>query len=134
MLPADRRVELKRFHRDGATVKVDWALDGPIPWAHEDAREAGTVHVTEGLDALSDIAAEINRKELPERPFLLLGQYAHYDPSRAPAGKEAAWAYTHVPQGAWREELTESYADRMEEQVERIAPGFRKLIRKRHVF
>ena len=134
MLPPEHRVELKRFQRDMATVKVDWALDGPIPWMHEEAREAGTVHVTEGLDALSDIAAEINRKALPDHPFLLLGQYSHYDPSRAPEGKEAAWAYTHVPQGAWRDELTDEYADRMEEQIELKAPGFRKLIRKRHVF
>jgi phytoene dehydrogenase-like protein len=134
LLPPGDRVELKRFQRDTATVKVDWALDGPIPWSHPEAREAGTVHVTEGLDALSEIASEINRKQLPQRPFLLLGQYAHYDPSRAPAGKEAAWAYTHVPQGAWREELTGEYADRMEEQIERLAPGFRTLIRRRHVF
>ena len=134
LLPPEHRVELKRFHRDTATVKVDWSLDGPIPWAHEEAREAGTVHVTEGLDALSEISAEINRRELPQRPFLLLGQYARYDPQRAPAGKEVAWAYTHVPQGAWREDRTEEYADRMEEQVERLAPGFRALIRRRHVF
>ena len=134
LLPPEHRVELKRFHRDTATVKVDWSLDGPIPWAHEEAREAGTVHVTEGLDALSEISAEINRRELPQSPFLLLGQYARYDPQRAPAGKEVAWAYTHVPQGAWREDRTEEYADRMEEQVERLAPGFRALIRKRHVF
>jgi phytoene dehydrogenase-like protein len=134
MLPAEHRIELKRFQRDTATVKVDWSLDGPIPWNHPEAREAGTVHVTEGLDALSDTAGQINRDQLPTHPFLLLGQYAHYDPVRAPAGKEVAWAYTHVPQGVWSDERTEEYADLMEEQVERVAPGFRKLIRRRHVF
>jgi phytoene dehydrogenase-like protein len=134
MLPREHRVELKRFQRDNATVKVDWSLDGPIPWSHPDARQAGTVHVTEGLDALSDTAAEIERDVLPTHPFLLLGQYAHYDAGRAPAGKEVAWAYTHLAQGTWREEDTESFADLMEEQVERCAPGFRDLIRRRHVF
>ena len=134
LLPAEHRIELKRFQRDTATVKVDWSLDGPIPWAHEEAREAGTVHVTEGLDALSEVSSEINRHELPQQPFLLLGQYAQFDPQRAPAGKEVAWAYTHVPQGIWRDELAQDFADRMEEQVERLAPGFRKLIRRRHIF
>jgi phytoene dehydrogenase-like protein len=134
MLPPDRRVELQRFQLDNATVKVDWTLDGPIPWNHEDARRAGTVHVTEGLDALSRHAAEIERDELPTEPFLLLGQYAGYDPGRCPPGKEVAWAYTHLAHGVWREELTEPFADLMEEQVERVAPGFRDRIRARHVF
>jgi phytoene dehydrogenase-like protein len=134
MLPPSHRRELKHFQLDNATIKVDWALDGPIPWNHDDARAAGTVHVTEGLDALSRHAAEIDRGELPSEPFLLLGQYARYDPGRCPEGKEVAWAYTHLPHGVWRDELTESYADLMEEQVERVAPGFRALIRGRHVF
>ena len=135
MLPEPHRIELKRFHYDAGTVKVDWTLDGPIPWTHEDARRAGTVHVTDGLDTLSEHSAELVRGELPSNPFLLLGQYAGYDPQRVPeAGKEVAWAYTHVPSSAWDEAVTESFADLMEEQVERVAPGFRKLIRKRHVF
>ena len=135
MLPPQHRFELKRFHYDDGTVKVDWTLDGPIPWNHEDARRAGTVHVTEGLDELSQHAAELNKGELPTQPFLLLGQYAGYDPARVPEpGKEVAWAYTHVPSRAWDESGREAFADLMEEQVERVAPGFRKLIRKRHVF
>jgi phytoene dehydrogenase-like protein len=134
MLPESHRFELKRFHYDNATVKVDWTLDGPIPWRNEEARTAGTVHVTDGLDALSEHAAELNAGVLPSKPFLLLGQYSHYDPSRAPAGKEAAWAYTHVAHGSWDEAHTEEFADLMEEQVEARAPGFRELIRKRHVF
>jgi phytoene dehydrogenase-like protein len=134
MLPPAHRRRLKRFQYDTATVKVDWSLDGPIPWQHEDARAAGTVHVTEGMDALSRHAAELNAGDMPSSPFLLLGQYARYDAGRAPAGKEVAWAYTHIPQGAWREEMTDSFADLMEEQVEAVAPGFRALIRRRHVF
>ena len=134
MLPEAHRVPLKRFHYDNSTVKLDWSLDGPIPWRNEEAREAGTVHVTDGLDALSEHAAELNAGELPSKPFLLLGQYSHYDPSRAPEGKEAAWAYTHVAQGSWDEAQADAFADLMEEQVEARAPGFRKLIRKRHLF
>ena len=134
MLPDPHRLALERFEYDAATVKVDWALDGPIPWRNEEAREAGTVHVTDGLDALSEHAAALAQRVLPSRPFLLLGQYAHYDPSRAPEGKEAAWAYTHVAHGSWDESRTGEFADLMEEQVEERAPGFRKLIRSRHVF
>jgi phytoene dehydrogenase-like protein len=135
MLPESHRIPLKRFAYDSGTVKVDWTLDGPIPWIHDDARRAGTVHVTEGLDALADHAAELNKGVLPTTPFLLLGQYARYDPQRVPEpGKEVAWAYTHVPSQAWDEAGTEAFADLMEEQVERVAPGFRRLIRKRHVF
>ncbi len=135
MLPEPHRIPLKRFQYDNGTVKVDWTLDGPIPWIHEDARRAGTVHVTEGLDALSEHAAELNKGEMPTQPFLLLGQYASYDPQRVPEpGKEVAWAYTHIPSQAWDESRSEEFADLMEEQVERVAPGFRQLIRKRHVF
>ena len=134
MLPEPHRIPLKRFQYDNSTVKVDWALDAPIPWRNEEARIAGTVHVTDGLDALSEHAAQLNAGALPSKPFLLLGQYAHYDPSRAPAGKEAAWAYTHVAHGSWDESRAEEFADLMEEQVEARAPGFRKLIRRRHLF
>ena len=134
MLPEAHRVHLKRFEYDNSTVKVDWSLDAPIPWRNEEARRSGTIHVTDGLDVLSDTVAEMSRGALPSKPFLLLGQYASYDPSRAPAGKESAWAYTHVAQGSWDEARTDEFADLMEEQVEARAPGFRKLIRKRHVY
>src|SRR3712207_9524300 len=87
--------------------------------SHAEARAAGTVHVTEGLDALTEHAAELNRGALPSKPLLLVGQYASYDPGRAPAGKEVAWAYTHVAQGGWDDAHTESFADRMERSEER---------------
>ncbi|MBA3301973.1 MAG: NAD(P)/FAD-dependent oxidoreductase, partial [Thermoleophilaceae bacterium] len=134
-VPGALRDDLRRFQYDTGTVKVDWALDGPIPWSAPDARRAGTVHVADGIEELSGHALEIVRGELPTRPFLLLGQYAHFDPTRAPAGREAAWAYTHVPQGLeWDAGRAAGFADRMEEQVESRAPGFRALIRSRHVF
>jgi phytoene dehydrogenase-like protein len=94
-----------RIEPDPATVKVDWTLDGPVAWSAPDARRSPVVHLGD------------------ETSFVLFGQYSMADPSRAPAGKETAWAYSHV--------LLD--ADAIEEQVERHAPGFRSLIRGRHV-
>ena len=143
-LPARVLDDLVRFQYDSATVKVDWTLDGPIPWTHPDARRAGTVHVADDVDALTRQAAELACGELPARPYLVMGQYASFDPTRCPPGKETAWAYTHVPQhiagdargelaGRWDEQEAERFAERMEEEVERLAPGFRDRIRGRHV-
>ena len=135
--PASRRASATgcgRFQWDSATVKVDWSLDGPIPWSHPDARRAGTVHVTEGVKELAVHATELCNGELPSAPFCLVGQYAAFDPTRQPEGKETAWAYTHVPHDvAWDDERTAAFADLMEEQIETVAPGFRGLIRRRHV-
>jgi phytoene dehydrogenase-like protein len=145
-LPAGLLAGLRRFEWDSGTVKVDWTLDGPIPWEAEPVGEAGTVHVGRDMDELSRHGLALAIGELPERPFLVLGQYRAIDPSRAPEGKEVAWAYTHVPQrvrndaagegltGAWDEQESARFADRMEAQVERFAPGFRDRIRARHVF
>ena len=145
-LPAGLVSDLHRFQYDNSTVKLDWALDGPIPWAADDARRAGTIHVADDMDALTRTTAQLSRGLIPDRPFLVMGQYASFEPSRAPAGKECAWAYTHVPQrargdagddnltGSWDEGETEVFAERMEEEIERLAPGFRNLIRSRHVY
>jgi phytoene dehydrogenase-like protein len=136
----------RRFEYDDATVKVDWALDGPIPWQSDDARRAGTVHVGEGMDALDAYSAQLRRGLVPADPFLLVGQYSMGDPTRAPAGCDTAWAYTHVPQkvrgdaggdglaGAWDERETDAFARRIEDQIEPLAPGFRDLIRARHIW
>jgi phytoene dehydrogenase-like protein len=144
-LPSRLRRDLDRFQYDNGTVKVDWTLDGPIPWRAPGARMAGTVHVAEGTDALTRQSAELACRSIPAEPYLVMGQYARIDASRAPSGKETAWAYTHVPQrvagdaggeltGRWDERERDQFADRMEEQVEALAPGFRSLIRGRHVF
>jgi phytoene dehydrogenase-like protein len=125
--------DLRRFDRDPGTVKVDWALDAPIPWEHPDARRAGTLHIAEGIDALTVHASELARKLAPSEPFLLMGQYSMTDPTRQPEGRETAWAYTHVPQ-AWDEREVDALVARMEAQVEALAPGFRDLVRARHVF
>lgn len=143
-VPGGLLADMRRFQYDNSTVKVDWALSAPIPWEAEQARRAGTVHVTEGVDDLTHHSAQLVTGQIPDRPYLVLGQYASFDASRAPAGAEAAWAYTHVPQrvrgdaggeltGAWDERETAAFADRIEQQVEQLAPGFRDLIRARHV-
>ena len=144
-LPTRMLDDLRRFQYDNATVKVDWALDGPVPWEAESALRAGTVHVTEGLDELSHHATQLATGRVPDRPFLVLGQYAMADPSRAPEGCETAWAYTHVPHrvkgdagedgltGTWDERETEAFTARVENEIEALAPGFRDRIRGRHV-
>ena len=143
-VPARVLDDIRRFHWDNATVKVDWALDAPIPWAAPDAARAGVVHVAEGLDELSLQASQLASRCIPATPFLVLGQYASADPGRSPPGKEVAWAYTHVPQdvrgdaggdltGRWDERETDVFVARMEAQVEALAPGFGALIRARHV-
>ena len=144
-LPARFLERLRRFQYDNASVKVDWALDAPIPWTAEPARGTGTVHVTEGMDALTVHASQLARGLIPDNPFLVMGQYAAIDDTRAPAGKETAWAYTHVPQrivgdagggltGSWNEAESELFVVRIEDQIEQLAPGFRELIVGRHVF
>jgi phytoene dehydrogenase-like protein len=126
------RHALRRFAYGPATVKVDWALDGPIPWRAPEAREAGTVHVGGNEQAMLAAIAEA-RTGIPERPFLLLGQQTVADPTRAPTGRHTAWAYTHGPARLGAELGGERHVERIEEQVERFAPGFRERILARHV-
>lgn len=144
-LPAQTLADLKRFQWDFATFKVDWALDGPVPWTSERAGQAGTVHLADGLDELTRFAAQIAMRRIPDRPFALFGQMTTADATRSPRGTESAWAYTHVPHevtsdagdegltGAWDEKEQQLMADRVERQVERFAPGFRSLVRARRV-
>jgi phytoene dehydrogenase-like protein len=126
------RAGLVRFRPGPATLKLDWALDGPIPWASPVARAAGTVHV--GGDESSTIESLTQAHTgLAQHPFLLLGQQSIADPSRAPAGKHTAWAYTHAPAKLSAELSAERQVAAVEQQVERFAPGFRELILARHV-
>ncbi len=130
-LPARYTRALRRYRMGPATLKLDWALDGPIPWSAPQVREAGTVHV--GGSAGEILRTTAITDGLPERPFMLLGQQSLADPSRAPAGKHTAWAYTHGPQSVDWAGQRERHVERMEAQVERFAPGFRHLILARHV-
>jgi phytoene dehydrogenase-like protein len=122
-----------RFRYGPRTVKLDWALDTPIPWRSEEARRAGTVHVGGTVAELRAAQHELATGRLPEQPFLLCGQQSIADPSRAPSGKHTAWAYTHVPPGVdWPRER-EPFADTIERWIERFAPGFRERVLARHV-
>ncbi len=126
------RAGLVRYRPGPATLKLDWALDGPIPWAAEAARGAGTVHVGGDAAATARSLAEA-RAGVPERPFLLLGQQSVADPTRAPEGQHTAWAYTHAPVGCRAQLASASSVEAVERQVERFAPGFRDRILARHV-
>ena len=127
-LPSRYERALARFPHGPGAFKVDFALDGPIPWRAPECARAGTVH-------LGGMLAEIATSELApwqgrhaERPFVLLAQHSLFDPSRAPAGKHTAWAYCHVPNGS-AYDMTE----RIEAQIERFAPGFRERVAARSV-
>ena len=93
----------RRFRYGPGIFKLDWALDGPIPWAAPEVARAGTVHLGGTLDEIVASEAASARGEHPERPFVLLVQATRFDPSRAPAGKHTGWAYCHVPHGSTRD-------------------------------
>jgi len=122
-LPGRYRRGLERYRYGPGVFKLDWALDGPIPWTAPDAVRAGTVHLGGTLDQIAAAEETVARGGHAERPFVLLVQPTLFDPTRAPAGKHTAWAYCHVPNGSTRD-MTEV----VEAQVERFAPGFRDLI------
>ncbi|MEU3622876.1 FAD-dependent oxidoreductase [Amycolatopsis coloradensis] len=133
-LPSRLLDDLGRFQWDSATVKVDWALSGPVPWTAEAARGAGTIHLGTDLDGLSAFGGDLVRGRSPRDPFLLFGQMTTSDPDRSPPGTEAAWAYTHAPRGVMenRKVLNRQVA-RIEKTVEAHAPGFTDLILGRYV-
>jgi phytoene dehydrogenase-like protein len=118
--PARYRQSLARFRHGPGVCKVDWALDGPVPWTAEACRRAGTVHVGGPLDEVEAAEAAVGRGEHPERPFVLVAQQSIVDPTRAPRGKHTLWAYCHVPNGS-----TVDMTASIERQIERFAPGFR---------
>jgi phytoene dehydrogenase-like protein len=122
-LPPRYRRALERFRYGPGVFKVDWALDGPIPWTAAGVAGAGTVHLGGTLDEVIASEAAVARGEHPDRPFVLLVQATACDPSRAPAGKHTAWAYCHVPNGSTRD-MTAA----IEAQVERFAPGFSRRV------
>jgi phytoene dehydrogenase-like protein len=132
-LPAAYRMLLRQYVYGPATLKVDWALDGPIPWSAPEVARSGTVHLGGDEATLLQSVAQAERG-LPERPYLLVGQQSLADPLRAPPGKHTAWAYTHGPREGidWAAQ-TPRHVERIEEQVERFAPGFRDRILARHV-
>ena len=126
-LPARYLRQLKRYRYGPGVFKVDWALDGPIPWTASQCKEAGTVHVGGTMDEIVAAEGDVGRGDHPERPFIILAQQSLFDSSRAPEGKHTAWGYCHVPNGS-----SVDMTDRIEAQIERFAPGFRDRILGRH--
>ncbi|GAB3296037.1 phytoene desaturase family protein [Hymenobacter tenuis] len=121
--------QLRRYRYGMGVYKIDWALDGPIPFTAPECRQAGTVHLGNTLEEIAASEKAAAQGQHPEKPFVLLAQQSLLDASRAPAGKHTAWAYCHVPNGS-RQNMTAA----IEQQVERFAPGFRDRIIGRHTF
>jgi phytoene dehydrogenase-like protein len=122
-LPDRYRRRIEGFRYGAGIFKLDWALDGPIPWRTESVGRAGTVHLGGTWREIAAAEHDVTHGRHPERPFVILVQASKADPSRAPAGHETGWAYCHVPNGS-----TEDMTERIEAQVERFAPGFRDRI------
>ena len=122
-LPSRFRAKLERFRHGPGAFKLDWALDGPIPWRAEECRRAATVHLGGTLEEIAAGESAVWRGEHPDRPYVLVAQQSLFDPTRAPAGKHPGWAYCHVPSGS-----TVDMTDAIERQMERFAPGFRDRI------
>jgi phytoene dehydrogenase-like protein len=122
-LPARYVRALGRYRYGPGVFKVDYALDGPVPWQAADCRGAGTVHVGGTLDEIAAGELAVSRGSHPERPYVLVAQQSVADPTRAPAGKHTLWAYCHVPNGS-----DVDMGPRIEAQIERFAPGFSDLI------
>lgn len=135
-VPARIHDRMRGFRLDPGTVKVDWALDGPIPWASRPPHDPGTFHVADSRLEMNVALQQVHAGHVPAHPFMLAGQMSTTDPTRSPAGTESVWAYTHVPQktvadagdgsvrGTWDAADAERFADRMQARIERLAPGF----------
>ena len=144
-LPPSLRDALTSFELDPGTVKVDWALDGTIPWTGAPALPAGTVHIADSVADMTLAMSQVHAGAVPAAPFMLTGQMTTSDPGRSPAGTESFWAYAHVPQhtvsdagdgqirGVWDHDDCERFADRMQARLERLAPGFGSRVLTRRV-
>jgi phytoene dehydrogenase-like protein len=127
-LSARDRSAYAAYRYGPGAFKVDWALEGPIPWRAEACSRAGTVHVGGTIEEIAASERAAWRRGPAAPPFVIVTQPSLFDPTRAPAGRHVAWAYCHVPHAS-----TDDMTDAIESQVERYAPGFRRLILARHV-
>jgi phytoene dehydrogenase-like protein len=122
-VPRRYAAALRRYRFGPGAFKLDWALDGPIPWTAEGCRRAATVHLGGTIAELAASERAPWAGRAAERPYVLLAQQSLWDETRAPEGKHTAWAYCHVPNG-WDGDASEA----IEAQIERFAPGFRDLV------
>jgi phytoene dehydrogenase-like protein len=126
--PSGFRRGLERYRYGPGVCKLDWALDAPIPWKAEACGRAATVHLGGSIEEIEASERAPWQGEHAEKPFVILVQPTLFDATRAPAGKHVAWAYCHMPNGSKADA-----SEWIESQVERFAPGFRKIILKRSV-
>jgi phytoene dehydrogenase-like protein len=127
-LPATNRVRFKRYQYGPAVFKMDWALSGPIPWIAPECKKSATIHLGGSFEEIVSSEETVSKQGHPKKPFIILAQPTLFDPTRAPLGKHIAWAYCHVPLRS-----TEDMSSRIEDQIERFAPGFRNLILARKI-
>ncbi len=148
-LPPRLARDMRMFQLDPGTVKVDWALSAPVPWATGHPVGAGTVHIADSVTQMSESLAQVTAGAIPADPFLLVGQMTTADPTRSPTGTESLWAYTHVPhdtaydagegsphgavRGVWDHADCQRFADRMQARIAAYAPGFESRILARRV-
>ncbi|MGH1564163.1 phytoene desaturase family protein [Mumia sp. DW29H23] len=144
-LPPRLRRRMRFFELDPGTVKVDFALNGPVPWSSPPETPPGTVHVADSVSAIAEATAQITAHTVPSEPLLIVGQMTTADGTRSPTGTEALWAYAHVPQhvrhdaggdgltGRWDRDEVERFADRMQRRIEVHAPDLASRIVARRV-
>lgn len=136
--------DVGRFQFDNSTVKIDWALGRACPWALDDVNSAGTIHIADDMDHLTHMSTGLAQGRVPARPCLVVGHMNAADPSRSPDGTATVWAYAHVPQvvtedeggvisGVWDDRERDAFAERVEGEIERHAPGFRAAVAARHI-
>ncbi len=119
-VPPGYRHTLEHYRYGGGVFKIDWALDGPVPWTAPECHQAGTIHLGPTMEEIVASERDVVQGKHPEQPFVLLAQQSLFDDTRAPDGKHTLWGYCHVPHGS-----TVDMTDRIEAQIERFAPGFR---------
>lgn len=122
-LPASYQARLHAFRHGPGSCKVDYALDGPVPWRDPEVLRAGTVHLGGTLAELADAERAPHEGDIPEHPYVLVAQQSLFDDTRAPAGKHTLWAYCHVPNGC-----ADDVSEKIETQLERFAPGFKDIV------
>lgn len=123
------RSQLERYRYGAGVYKIDWAIDGTVPFTNAATGTAGTVHIGNTLEEITVYEKLIWENRITDKPFVLLAQPSLTDPSRAPEGKSAVWGYCHVPHGS-----TVDMTSIVEAQIERFAPGFKERILAKHVY
>ena len=123
ILPENYRRKLERYRVGNGVFKIDWALDDPIPWKAKECSRAGTVHLGGTFEEIAESETAPSKGKHAEKPYVIVAQPSLFDSSRAPVGKHTAWGYCHIPNGS-----TFDMTERIENQIERFAPGFRDCI------